>query len=247
MDAVFWADMLLSVALAAVSIFLGRWWGVLNHSAEAGRVIAALSLCIPIEGLTTVQKALLSRDLDFKSLSIRSNASVVMSGVVGIIMAYLGFGVWALVGQQIVRDASALALLSEVEPVAARFKFFWVHLRDLLWILCLHLHWTTRKFRRCPVCARRSRYPFWPCSSGLYKLADKFVSSVVAMATSSIQAVSLPEFSRRQNDPVELRKSALSCIRLSASATLPASGRARCGKRPAYGYSRVQTGCRLRP
>jgi len=63
---------------------------------------------------------------------------------------------------------------------------------------------------------------FGPIALGLYRLADRFVNSVVVMATSSIQAVSLPEFSRLQGKPAELRKSVLSCIRLSASVTLPA-------------------------
>jgi PST family polysaccharide transporter len=42
------------------------------------------------------------------------------------------------------------------------------------------------------------------------------------VATSSIQAVSLPEFSRLQDKPEELRKSILTCIRLGATVTLPA-------------------------
>src|SRR5258708_17488835 len=63
---------------------------------------------------------------------------------------------------------------------------------------------------------------FGPVALGLYSLADRFMSSVVAMATTSIQAVSLPEFSRVQGQPEALKKSALSCIRLSATVTLPA-------------------------
>ena len=57
---------------------------------------------------------------------------------------------------------------------------------------------------------------------GLYRLADRIMNSVVAACTSSIQAVSLPEFSRLQDKPTELRRSALTCIRLSSTVTLPA-------------------------
>jgi O-antigen/teichoic acid export membrane protein len=48
------------------------------------------------------------------------------------------------------------------------------------------------------------------------------MNSVVAACTSSIQVVALPEFSRLQDDPVKLRGSALTCIRLSSTVTLPA-------------------------
>jgi O-antigen/teichoic acid export membrane protein len=48
------------------------------------------------------------------------------------------------------------------------------------------------------------------------------VNSAVNMTMQSIQTVSLPEFSRLQKEPDELRKSVLTCIRLTAAATLPA-------------------------
>jgi O-antigen/teichoic acid export membrane protein len=48
------------------------------------------------------------------------------------------------------------------------------------------------------------------------------MSGVVSVAMSAIQAVSLPEFSRLQHQPEALRKSAMTCLRLTASVTLPA-------------------------
>ena len=62
---------------------------------------------------------------------------------------------------------------------------------------------------------------FGPLAVGLYRLADRLVNTVLAIANNSIQAVSLPEFSRLQDRPEELRKSALACIRLSSTVTLP--------------------------
>ena len=63
---------------------------------------------------------------------------------------------------------------------------------------------------------------FGPVAVGLYRLADRFVSTVLSGAVSSIQMVALPEFSRFQHEPDKLRKSVLTCIRLSATCTLPA-------------------------
>ena len=51
---------------------------------------------------------------------------------------------------------------------------------------------------------------FGPVAVGLYRLAERLVSSVTSVTTSSIQAVSLPEFSRLQDNPAELRKSIIS-------------------------------------
>lgn len=59
--------------------------------------IYALSLIIT--GATQVQNAILQKKLEFKNKAKITIASVAISGVVGIIMAYTDFGVWALVAQ----------------------------------------------------------------------------------------------------------------------------------------------------
>jgi O-antigen/teichoic acid export membrane protein len=61
-----------------------------------------------------------------------------------------------------------------------------------------------------------------PIPVGLYRLAERVMNSVLAAAAASIQAVSLPEFSRRQDDPAQLRGSVISLVRLSCMVTLPA-------------------------
>jgi PST family polysaccharide transporter len=221
-DAVFWFDLAQSIVLVVVSLFLGRWWGTLNHAPEVAPVIFVLSFCIPIEALATVQRALLSRGMDFKSLSIRSNVSVLVSGIVGIGMAFAGFGVWALVGQQLVRDFVALILLWRLSSWRPRLAFSWNHLKELMGFSISIFIAQLANFADGQIGSILLGVLFGPVAVGLYRLADKFMNAVVVMATSSIQAVSLPEFSRQQNNPIELRKSALSCIRLSSAVTLPA-------------------------
>lgn len=222
LDAVFWMDLVLSFGLIGVSTLLSGWWAAKNHAPQLAVVINVLSLCIPIEGLAVIQKTLLSRDMDFKSLSIRSNASVLISGVVGIGMAYSGCGVWALVGQQVARDLTALLLLWRLSPWRPRLQFSWKHLRELMSFSVSNFIAQLGIFADASFGATLLGLFFGPVAVGLYRLADRLTYSVVAMATSSIQAVSLPEFSRLQDDPERLRKSVLSCIKLSSTVTLPA-------------------------
>jgi O-antigen/teichoic acid export membrane protein len=222
MDAVFWMDFGLSLVLVCISVLLSRWWGTLNHAPQAALVISVLSLCIPIEAMTIVQKSLLSREMDFKSLSIRTNVSVLISGVVGIGMAYTGFGVWALVGQQLARDLAALVLLWKLSAWRPRLQFSWMHLKHLMGFSISAFIAQLANFMDAQIGSILLGILFGPVAVGLYRLADRFMNSVVVMATSSIQAVSLPEFSRHQKNPIELRKSALACIRLSSAVTLPA-------------------------
>lgn len=222
LDAVFWMDLALSLILVLLSIIFSPWWTRLNHAPEAAPVVSAISVSIVIEALSMVQTSLLRRHMDFKSLSIRTNISVLVSGVIGIGMAVAGFRVWALVGQQVVRDLTALILLWKLSPWRPRLEFSWKHLRELLGFSIPNFTAQLANFADGQTSSVLLGVLFGPIALGLYRLAERFVGCVLVMATSSIQAVSLPEFSRLQDKPEELRRSALSCIRLSASVTLPA-------------------------
>ncbi len=221
LDAVFWMDVVLSLVLVAISVLLSGWWAERNHAPEAARVISVLSVSVVIQGLSAVQGAMLSRSMNFKALSIRSNAAVLVSGIVGIGLAVAGFQIGALVGQQLVRDFTALILLWRLSSWRPRLEFSWRHLRDLTGFSISNFTAQLGIFAEMQAGSVLLGLFFGPAAVGLYRLADRLVYSVVAMATTSIQAVSLPEVSRHQNQPAELRNSALVCIRLSSTVTLP--------------------------
>lgn len=221
-DAVFWMDAVLSVGLVAMSFFLGHWWAAMNHTPQLVRVIMVLSLCIPIEGLAVVQRALLSREMDFKSLSIRANASVLISGIVGVGMALGGCGIWALVGQQLTKDLSSLVLLWTLSSWRPHLEFSWAHLKELMDFSISNFVAQLGVFVDASGGSILLGLIFGPVAVGLYRLADRTMNMVLSAATSSVQAVSLPEFSRLQDNPAELRKSVLACIRLSSTLALPA-------------------------
>ncbi len=222
LDAVFWMDVALSLILVEFSILLSGWWAAKNHAPQIATIISALSVCIPIEALAAVQATLLKKEMDFKSLTIRSNISVVISGVVGVGMAIGGFGVWSLVGQQIVRDSTALVMLWQLSSWRPTFRFSGRHLTDLTGFSVANFLAQLGIFADQQAGSIVLGLFFGPVAVGLYRIADRITNSIVVMATSSVQAVALPEFSRLQDRPEELRKSALTCIRLSSVASLPA-------------------------
>jgi len=222
LDTVFWTNVGLSMGLAGLSVLFSRWWASINHLPELVAIISTLSLCIPIEGLAIVQIARLQRQMDFKTLSIRANASVLVGGSVGLIMAYRGYGVWALVGQQIAKDISALGLLWQQGRWRPRVHFSWKHLRELMGFSTSNFISQLAIFFDAQAGAILMGTLFGPIPVGLYRIAERLVSSVTSVATSSIQSVSLPEFSRLQDKPDELRRSIMTCIRMAATVTLPA-------------------------
>lgn len=221
-DSVFWLNLAVSLLFVALTMLLSGWWARINHAPDLARVLSVLSICIPIEGLSIVQSAVVRRELDFKTLTIRSNLSVFIGGVAGLGLAYAGYGVWALVGMQLVRDFSALLLLWRLGHWRPTFAFSWTHLQELL-RFSVHLFVSgLGTFADQQAGAILLGVLFGPVAVGLYRLADRLVGSVVSIATTSIQGVSLPEFSRLQDRPEELKSGVIACIRLSSMATMPA-------------------------
>ena len=82
-------------------------------------VLRVIALQIPISSIYNIQTAHIQKSMQFKKLFFASLGGTVASGVVGIAMAYMGFGVWALVMStlgNLVVDAIVLAIASRWFP-----------------------------------------------------------------------------------------------------------------------------------
>lgn len=83
-------------------------------------VLRVLSISIIIMGINSVQQAYVSREMIFKNFFYATIIGTITSGVVGIILAYMGFGVWALVAQTLtnnVMDTIILQLSIKWKPI----------------------------------------------------------------------------------------------------------------------------------
>ncbi len=94
-------------------------------------LIRLLGLSVVVNSFVVVQRALFTINLDFKSQAKASLAAAVSSGCVGIGMAYAGFGVWAIAGQQLTNlgvNTIILWLLSDWRP---KREYSWDSFRKL--------------------------------------------------------------------------------------------------------------------
>jgi O-antigen/teichoic acid export membrane protein len=222
LDSVFWMGFGLSLALMAVTIVGSPYWAAVNHLPGLAAVICALSLMLPIEGLDIVQRAILQREMDFKSLSIRTNLAVIAGGIPGLVMAFRGFGVWSLVAQKLLQETVALGLLWGLSPWRPGFRCELASLRELWRVSLSNLLSRVGVFFSGQSDGLLMGLFFGPMAVGLYQLANRLMSTVLTTTTGSIQIVSLPQFSRFQHQPAELRESVLACIRLTAIVSVPA-------------------------
>jgi PST family polysaccharide transporter len=96
-------------------------------------VIRALALAFPIAGIGTVPESLLQRELRFRLLANRDVLTYgVGYGTVGVVLALLGAGVWALVAAQVTQVGLRTIILLRVAPPIPRVRPTWVSFIELL-------------------------------------------------------------------------------------------------------------------
>lgn len=106
---VFYFNLAVSLALYAILYVSAPFIASFYNIPELKEITRIISITVILNAIALVPTAKFTSELNFKSQAIASIASVIGSGVLGIWMAFKGFGVWALVGQSI-----ALALLKSI-------------------------------------------------------------------------------------------------------------------------------------
>jgi len=87
------------------------------------KVTRVLAFSLILGSFNTVQTALLSKNMQFKALFLSNLVAASISGVIGISLAFMNFGVWALVLQQIIRQVTISIILFIVVKWRPKFLF----------------------------------------------------------------------------------------------------------------------------
>jgi PST family polysaccharide transporter len=104
----------------------------LYETPELAPVVRWLSAVLPLRGLATVPVGLLQRHFRFRVLAIRSIFGAVAGGVAGVVAAFAGWGVYALVVQQIVAGLVDVVTVWSAAAWRPRFAYSRRHLRELV-------------------------------------------------------------------------------------------------------------------
>ena len=103
------------------------------HAADLSPVLRALAAILPLQGAGAVADALLRRDMAFRSVArIRIASYAIGYGGVGITVALLGGGLWALVAANLSQAALNTTLLLRRRPHAKRIKVSRTAFRELV-------------------------------------------------------------------------------------------------------------------
>jgi teichuronic acid exporter len=101
---VFNFNVLISIFLYIFLFFGAPNISIFFNEALLTDIIRVIGLSLLINSVSLIQRVKLAKNLDFKTLNNIQNLSNLISGLIAVLMAFKGFGVWALVFKTVLRD-----------------------------------------------------------------------------------------------------------------------------------------------
>ena len=201
---VFWTNLFLSFALTAVLFFSAPLISVFFKRPELVQYIHVMSFILVINALSITQQSILTKRIDFKTQTKISLIAHTISGLIGILMAYTGFGVWALVAQQMSSRLFTTLLLWIFNKWWPKLVFSWVSFKELFsfsWKLLLAQIINT-VFNQLYQAVVGKVYN--PNMLGQYTRAQQYGQLVSGSVGDVVLKVSLPVMSSIQNEDERL-------------------------------------------
>ncbi|HIS17277.1 MAG TPA: lipopolysaccharide biosynthesis protein [Candidatus Coprovivens excrementavium] len=96
---IFYLSEAVSIIVYAIIFFLAPFIANFYKNSEMTLILRVFALQLPISAFNSIQQAYISKHIMFKKVFVSTTISAILSGLIGIFMAYSDFGVWALIGQ----------------------------------------------------------------------------------------------------------------------------------------------------
>lgn len=210
---VFYINLVLSLFLATILFLCARPIAVFFERSELVTLTRVMSTVVVINAFAIVQRVRTIKAIDFKTQTKITFISSIGSGSIGITMAYMGYGVWALVGQQISTQLLSTILFWIYNKWIPKLIFSWSSFKEM-WsfgskLLASGLIDTAWKEVFQVVIGKC----YSPATLGLYTRAKQFADLCSSNLTSVVQRVSYPVLSSIQDDRKRLKLAYKSVIK----------------------------------
>jgi teichuronic acid exporter len=203
---VFYFNLFVSLILFLVLFFGSQLVATFFNEPKLEVIIKALASVIFIDALSVVQRAILTKKINFKFQAKTSVLSSLISGVISIILAYSGFGVWSLVYKLIIQKLITTILLwshnrwlplfeFSIQSFKSLYKFgYKLLIGGLLDTLYQNIYYIII-----------GKY-FSPVQLGLYTRADQFSKLPTSNLNSIFTKVAFPVLSQIQDNRLLLKE-----------------------------------------
>ena len=218
---VFYFNIVVSAVLYLILYAIAPWVAGFYNEPQLCSLMRVLCLIIIIISFAVVQRALYTASINFKTQAKASFIAAIISGVVGVWLAYNGYGVWTLVWQQLLNAGVNTLLLWVYSNWYPRWQYSWKSFRQLFSfgskLLVSGLIDTLFTNIYLLVIGKI----FNAASLGYYTQADRFTKLPSSNITGILQRVTYPVLCSIQDDDERLREDYRKLLRLSAFIIFP--------------------------
>ena len=205
-SSVFYISLLVAGILYILLFFSASLIASFYEIKELVNIIRVLSITLFFGAFNSIQNAIVSRRMDFKKLFYSSLGAVIISGIIGVIFAYKGFGVWALVFQQLINQISVCIILFFTVKWYPKLLFSFERLKLLFSfggkLLCSALLDTGYREMTNLIVGK----VYSPTILGFYNRGYQFPNLIVNNFNGSIQSVLFPALSSVQDDKIKVKE-----------------------------------------
>ena len=220
-SSVLWVSLGITVILYSVIFFGAPLIGDFYAMPDIVTPLRVLALMLFPGALNSIQLAKVSRDMDFKKVFYSNIGGVIVSGIIGIIIAYLGGGLWALVAQTLLNVLVACLVMC----FTAKLKlYFTCNLRRVKilfsygWkLLVSSLIDTLYTELRSLVIGKK----YDSGTLGYYNRGKQFPQFIINAINGAVQSVMLPAMSAEQDDKTQVKTIMRGSITVSAYIVFP--------------------------
>lgn len=202
---VFYFNLLGSIVIYAIIYFLAPYIAAFYSQNILTDIIRIYTIIFIINAFATIQNTRLTKIMDFKTLMLVNTPSLIISGVVGVVMAYYGYGVLSLVWSRIAQSLASTIQLwfwSKWRPIFVfskeKFKYHFNFGFKLMFSAILNNLFTNAY----PILIGKF---FAPAQVGFYSKADGLKMRPVGIISGIVSKITYPLFSEIQNDDKRLK------------------------------------------
>lgn len=221
-SSVFYISLCVSILLYGVIFLASPFIADIYDEPLLIPVLRVLSLTLLIGVISSMQKVFISRNFQFKKQFIVSIIAALISGIVGIVLAFLGYGVWALVGQQLTSAILIALTLQILVGWKPKLLFSLTHAKSLFsfgWKLLVSslIHQMFDSIRNLTIGAFYNK-----ASLAFYNKGEEYPKYLSTSLDGTVQAVLFPAYAKYQDDKKALKFMLSKALSTNAFITFPA-------------------------
>lgn len=220
-SSIFYLSLIVAALLYAILFLLAPFVSKFYTSESLTMYLRVLSLTLFFGAINSVQSAYVSKTMQFRRFFFSSMGSVIGSGIIGIILAFKGFGVWALVYQQLIRDFLICIILWFTVGWRPKLMFSFKRVKILFafgWKLLVSglLDTVFRNIYNLIVGKIYDKEVL-----GYFNRGQQFPQVIATNLDGSIQSVMLPTLSSHNDNVAEVKRITRRSISISAFLLMP--------------------------